>query len=720
MAAPRQIQQSAKAETSAPAYTKSLNELKSFYEKQTKLCQTLTNNNILTEAEYRNAFPEFKRLIDIPRKKGEPIYIMPEFITGKKLHPRLQILADAINKGLPYSKFITASMGETWPLLLRLYLGLQSGFKISADQFHSMLKICYWRDLKQKVTNIPLFESVDLSEAGDVFVRSELYFPDRSEKLQNIFLKKMSNSNIPAAEKYLQVIQLDVNYFRLARYSLENSGEGSESGAVQSSLMAMSVYDMLLFNSQHGPYDIKKVNQFHETGNVKMFAALINISIGFYKIVFLNNQPCLILPSQTMLKAYLDTVNPGRNLKIVRLLGSYGPDIFEKCCDANERPVNLYAPGIQNPLQQHRKIVTPALGVEHDDYHVLFEGTITPKVYQQLTHAKQVLRKILGSATEFTSEILRLCDREQGNEASEDSRFIALLVYVFAKHITGTIDPKLTCLSSIIILTDMLLSPNMWPSFKDVKPQAINLFLPAETANNELFQTILLETANIYGKRTNNNVAFVAILLLCHYHLKDVSLCKILLKQQIAQPDTALYAWRKQSHGHLYPVLILNGEDYDFNKLGTISPQARALLWLDAKFPTPTPTLKLEEKTLPTVSNITVQIPDFTDAKLKIITENKGKVINAPNVEKVATIEIDTTILKKPLRDALGIGRLLLQGKERAQYLAFQGMTIEFISNTDKFHVTFMESQRQNVEKVAKQWHLIKKDISSQERKLTP
>jgi hypothetical protein len=214
---------------------------------------------------------------------------------------------------------------------------------------------------------------------------------------------------------------------------------------------------------------------------------------------------------------------------------------------------------------------------------------------------------------------------------------------------------------------------------------------------------------------TKNNISLTSVLLLCHFYLKDESFCKILLELHAKNPAAPLAAWRKRSHGHLFPVLILNDHEYTLEKLSGLSPQVRTALWMRAKI---TASEKKQESVAKTIEpslepdKIVISIPNFNDVKRQLINANKGVVIRIRD-NKIAEVKIESALLKKPLRELLGIDRVLLLGRERSDYLKAQGLVIETTGIPDKFQVTFMKEQRALVERVAKHWDDIAAEVKT-------
>lgn len=107
-------------------------------------------------------------------------------------------------------------------------------------------------------------------------------------------------------------------------------------------------------------------------------------------------------------------------------------------------------------------------------------------------------------------------------------------------------------------------------------------------------------------------------------------------------------------------------------------------------------------------------IPDWTDEKNTLVLNNNGKVLSEIEVEsqKYVKIQIASDVLKKDIRDALGIDRRLVtfngNSKERYYYLEQESLiTIEKTQNEIKFLVTFPVKQLPKLEKVINQWQKI-------------
>jgi len=105
---------------------------------------------------------------------------------------------------------------------------------------------------------------------------------------------------------------------------------------------------------------------------------------------------------------------------------------------------------------------------------------------------------------------------------------------------------------------------------------------------------------------------------------------------------------------------------------------------------------------------IRIQIPDFNDDKKTIIGENKGKVVQEPGADNIATITIESAVLKKEIRDRLGIDRVIIplvgNTDERLAYLKQNGVVIETTREPNKFMLTFARNGRALIQKVADHW----------------
>jgi hypothetical protein len=693
-----------------------LDEVKRYYTEETQKCEKLPWVTTLTEEEYNNASAEFKLLIEIPKKKNEPIYIANECTPDGKVLVELRRMEIAIKAGQPYHTFITASLGETWPLLMRLFYGLtSSNFKISIDQLHTMIKICYWRDRGFEIEYVNLFDKTDntrLTEQGNLLVNNGMFTPNH-EDARDKFVEAMRAADIPKSECSLQMVKLSPEYFRVAMMGVLKN-RNIQTGPL------LLVHDASKNVPLIGEYSAEKTIQFTKRNGAEIFEAAMSIGTAYYRMFFLRKDwtPVFLFPSQTMLKLYVNSLNHGRNLKVVRRLGAFGPRVMEQHSDQNERVINLFAPGISNPLVTHNQVVFPWAALEHDEYHALNEGRLSLINFKQLTRVKTILRQVTGDAELVSTEIFRSIDRERSPALGEKKLFLELVKYLFSTNIQRY-DAKLK-ISSVILLVDMVLSPAEWPYYSEMKMQLITALLPsAKGARVMTFDAVKEVESKIlsFASKTNNDYCFIAILLLSHYYLNDPTFCDALLALKAKFPaGSSFYAWRKQEHGHLYPLLILNGKEYPLENL--VDYPARSVLLLTAEIPGASLRNELSDQKEPQASGIKageieIDIPDFDSQKEKIIQDAGGEVITEVDACGMAKIKILSASLNKAIRSQLGLQRFALtfpagKSAERSEYLRSAGIVVEATDTPDKFLVTFRDAQRFIVEIIKDSWNDIK------------
>jgi hypothetical protein len=681
-----------------------LEKLKRYYAAETQKCVDSLAVVELSEHEFRFASAEFKEFIEIPRNKKEPIYIAVTILADNTFNPGLQEIMDGITSGKPYHSFIKQSFGETWPLLLRLYYGLDK-FRISMEQFHSMIKICYWQDRSFIVENIPLAnEKNQLTDAGNLLINNSMYSPEKNQQ-KTKFIEDMSATAIPAGERMLQVIKLDPQYFRVAMMA-------SQSNPHYTNAPLLSMHDALYVPTL-GEYSVKQTLAFAQQQGAEMLVSALQIGHAYHRIFFMKRkvgtklipEPVLLLPSQTMVEKYIHSLNPTRKIKIIRRIGPFGPNVMEQHSDKDERVINLFAPGITNPLVTHAQIVFPWAGLEHDEYHVLYEGQLSKINYGQLCHAKNVLHNILGKDSKvITSEIFRSIDRERAPVLGEHTIFLELIKYLFANNVQDY-NSELK-LSSFIIMADMVLSPQHWPYYKIKKAELVPALLHANKSDTKVSTKEVEDTIRQLGNKTAQDIPFTSILLLCRYYLSDPLLCVALLYITTKAPaHAAPYGWHKSHAGYFSPTLTIDEKSYSFEELYGLT--GRANLVLNAKFP--------GKKVNSAVANdlVIVRIPEVDEVKLNAMTSAGGIVIEPAGKDRVAVIAIQSTALDKTLRDKLNLRKVALSftvdnPEERCNYLAGQGITVEATNDTRKFMFTFFKSQLPILEEVKNNWRMIR------------
>ncbi len=520
-----------------------------FHEEETKKCIAFTDGNTLTESEYKNADVDFRNLVELALKRKELIYIV------KEDHPRLKELQRIIQSGARYHTFITESYGIVWPLLLRLHLGLKSGFKITSDQLHSMLTVCHWQALGLKVKAEPFFEKDGVSLPGRRLVEQGFNFPKKN--LQE-FLTKMKSENIPLGEKCVLVVYLDDKLLECVLYcfTLLLKHETKLTEFERRVLMGN-----LRLISADAPSNILK-------NGYDVFFNLLFVRFQYDRLYADEGGYCFVLPSHTMLSVYKNTINPNRPLKIVRRAGKFGPEISEYHSDNNERPVGIYAPGISNAIRVHGKFSLPVMTESHDVYHFRHDLFLGMKSYNQFKRAKQVLRQVFPEG--FTSEILRSIDRER-RPTDDKQYFLDILKYIFAKDVDD--EKSEVYFSAVFILIDMVVYSEHWPYFLPLKEKIIPSLFPYEE-NIKLIE----QFTKGYAAKTKNNYELTAILMLCHFYLKDQKMVNAIV--DFMEFNSRLpYGWRKKPHSHLYPVLIINHKDYPLEDLKKMNSEARLALF---------------------------------------------------------------------------------------------------------------------------------------------
>ena len=262
-------------------------------------------------------------------------------------------------------------------------------------------------------------------------------------------------------------------------------------------------HDSLKNVSQIGPYSAATTTIYAKRNAAEIFDSLLSVGTTFYRLFFIGGEPVMLLPSQTMLKLYTDTLNLGRHLKVVRRLGVFQPAVMERHSDKNERAINLFAPGITNPIITHGQVVYPWTGLEHDDYHILFEAQLSKKILAQIDRVKFSLRKVIKDDALYTSEIFRCIDREREPCVDDTLRFYELMMYIFAYDIHDE-NTKLQT-SSVIPLIDMVLEPTHWPYYSALKEKLVNKLLPCTRIKAADHVKDVEQTIRNYAYATKND-----------------------------------------------------------------------------------------------------------------------------------------------------------------------------------------------------------------------
>lgn len=522
--------------------------------RELELCQTLTGCNVLTTQEYEFAAEEFKELIETPHSNGEPIYIMPEFDVTGCVHPKIAVFVSHIQSGTPYDQFVTETYGVTWPIVLRLFYGLRSGFKISIEQMDSMLKVSYWRATGLKLEMVPIFNKAGQINGFEVdaFISNIPHLPNNAA-----FIQSLARSDIPKSEKSILKITLNHDYVNFARG--HNNAEY-----------------LNIFAKMTGvpDYSQKYVNKIEQQGAM-IFKNLIYSGQWPHNAMIMGSECFLILPSQTLFKFYLNTLHPTRGLQYKRRLGLITASMMEFYADRNMRVGNLFAPGVTGPQIVHAKVSLPVFIYEHDNYHCYHEGTLSPVFRAQMHRAKQVLRSVLPDGNILTSEIMRSIELERSPHLAETERFFQLLEYIFA--VDANADQPMIRHSAVILLIDMLLHPQHWPYFSQMKPRVMHLLWPftEKPALRDFEQTLAK-----YAVKFSNQPAIISILMLCHYYLKDANFAQSLAEN--FRHGTQIN-WIKNADKCMQPVLIRD-QTYTLDTIATWSHEQRLSVLAPSKY----------------------------------------------------------------------------------------------------------------------------------------
>lgn len=650
--------------------TIALNALKQQEIKQLTVCQEITGNTTLSADEYQKASSDFKQLIEIPWEKGEPIYIMPEFDQHEQLRSELKTLIINIERGTSYHQFVPKDYGLAWPLLLRLYYGLSSGFKISIEQMKSMLNVCYWNETGLISENFPIFQSngKQLSTAGEQLIQYGIMpFSEETHK-KNAFICAMQNSAIPLGEKSVQRIILNQDYINFGRL------------LIQTPEMDYVAHTLNLRNDPRT--DLIKMQK----SGTELFANLMLLSEWTFKMSYINNKIMLFVPSQTMLKVYLETINPGVKLVYQPKLGIISPQMTEYYSNRNSRIGNLIAPGVTNPQKVHGKISKPAFVAGHDIYHWYLLGTLSLEITQQMSRAKYVLRQVFGRPNEFTAEIMRSIECERSANLSEDKRFFHLLKYIFAEDVN--MDNSRVRLSSTILLVDMILHPDYWPSYLRDKEKIMALLLHAKIKPelNDVETTIVK-----YNHIAKDNYCFITMLVLCHFYLNDKELCQGFISNYPCIDRTDIL-WEKNEVKHLALIFKQKAAVYTIEHINSLTPEQRITLLAPTKY--------------------FISHPITTEA-IHIINNNHGKIIFNKETLQIEAFFMPCNALKKPIREVLGIDRVKANklGIEQQQYLQnnISNITLEPVSNEPgSFYCTFPKEKRPFIKEILENWEEVK------------
>lgn len=636
-----------------------------------ELCKNTPNQKPLTKDEYEQAHLDFKVLVETPWLRKEPIYIASEFVEGQ-LNTKLDRMKFALERNLPYHSFIKEGYATTWPLLLRLYYGLQSGYRISTEQFHSMLKVSYWRALGLNIETIPLFKanSVEFTELSSGLMLHILNLMNYQQQLDYIYRLQ----RVPLGERSGLRIELDDTLVNICNITKE----GIESLAALNKTPIWS--------------DEETIERMHASG-LQMLGALLKANIWPYHPFFFDNKFYLVIPSQTVIQTFAQVINPSRTVKYVRRLGAISYEMMANHSAKNERAGNLFAPGIGTETDisnyvVHKKITPLALSVEHDDYHHLYEATISRTIYEQINRIPDVLSPYIKTTPKVTSEMERSTEREKSYEFSEQDRFFELLQYIFAVNPDAEKDDFLVRKSSLLVLVDMVLNPQKWPYYSLDKNRIIELLLPHQVGAvvqiNEVERAI-----HYYFVQVNSDLNLLALLLLCHFYLNDEKLCSTVLAL-VKQNNFALQlVWEKGEDEGLVPIFLCQNRKYSLDELAAMKSLER---------------MKLVEKVPKTIYFLPEGIT-ADDAVKQTILNNQGEIINSPKDFKPYQFAMPCAALTAGVRKKLGLDRLRIVNPESVQLDYLKRKVPEIIIEKDltkdhAFLCTFPVKNRPAVESI--------------------
>jgi hypothetical protein len=723
--------------------TAALKDLRLLYVVETKRCINLTGGRTLTDAELKQKEDdkEFKTLIEIPLKNKEPLYIMPEFdekdAKQETLHPALKPIVEGIKAGRPYHEFMPKNYGEAWPILFRLYFGLKDGFKISIEQLQSMMKIPYWHADKQTTECVPILNSsqTGLSYYGQYLMREALQMSD--EEIARFIALMKAHPEIPEGEKHVQVVRMDPIFTRSALQVLTKKHlMESEDAASSNMRVKFEFFDQRNVKTL-GNYSYNANAQLlQSTKGALLFAELFGVNHGSGPgHVFIDDKgPFFVAAPATLLKHLNKFSHYQGQIRYVNRLGKFGPQEMEAHIDNGEHAGNLTAPGISNIEIAHGTVVSPATAVSHDDYHFLVQLLTSPDVNKQLLHLKNVLRSYFDNTkTKFVSEVYRSIEREVAQYVSNDDlRLYHLLRKIFRKEKKGDVDTF--SFSSVILVTDMLLSPEHWTQVNLARKLIISNLMHFKNEKVDIEK--LQKAAKSYARKAHNNHPFVSVLLLCRFYLDDQTFCNMLL--HLKNPNE-YFAWRKAESGALYPVMIFGAKELTFERLAKMSAEKRALLFLESMKNQETVTAKQPQKdatetaakdtrsdakdtnghakvqeheATPVVCKrkVTVYVPGLTPQKRAIIEKLKGVVEDSKT--DVHAVRLPSFMLDKSICKELGIERITLQIPtdmiiERLKSVeSFKGLTAERLAD-ELFQFTFPATLRKEVDAVIQKWNVV-------------
>lgn len=640
-------------------------------------CRHSSCDHTLTQDEYDLSTPAFKEMIATPWQKGEPIYIVPEKNGNGKLHPELLRLMRELNKGTYYDQFIKVGSGTLWPLVLRLYYGLDCGFRISMEQMCAMLQVSYCLDAQLEIEHVPFFEdkTQQIGRIGTKLVQTIFYFEDISnqEAVNERITTKINPyrdavHKAPAAEQAILKIKLDKKYFDISK-----NGE------------------VAFFTPPH------LVNELKNSG-LELLYTIVMSKTGFKSVYRENDTIFLLLPSFTMLNIYNQMLNPDRALTYQPRLGIITPHTLEAYSNLNQRMGNLYAPGITNPKIAHGAVVLPISMYVHDVYyHFFLDAILSSDTHTQLLYIVTLLRTSVQDSMVMTTELRRCTDREfsikeDSFKKNQHTSFPNMIEKIFSIPSSRTLSP-----SFVILLVDAILHPSKLPYIsQSLEGKFYRRFLQWD---NRLPFSEFKEKVERYNRELHGHSAKIAILILCRFYLNDIEFCQALIENMKHNSAALTVTWGKNSDKHLHPVFRRNNLSRSLTDLTKLSSIQR-----------------IQE-----LAPILYSMPEYNDQdqeKLShLIREQKGDMIFTDS--KITHFFMASALLQAPIRKQFKLDRL--KGNDvNEQQIAYLKRKIPqivietIIEDKDKSKVkakptvatlfTFPESQRDLVKSVLTEW----------------
>lgn len=636
-------------------------------------CRDITRDNTLTLDEYTRSTQAFKDLIDTPWKRDEPIYIVLENDENGDLNSHLNHLMQEIKKGTYYAQFITVGSGTLWPLVLRLYYGLECGFSISIEQMSAMLQVSYCLDAQLEIEHVPFFEgdSLRISRIGSALLQKLFSIEDMSnrEVVNDIITTKIDPfrhafHKAPKAEKCIQKITLDKRYFKF-----------TETGEVA---------------FQASP---KLVNELQNSG-LELFYMIVASQNSFTSHYRENDQSFLLLPSMAMLKQYQQIINPVREVIYTPRLGIITPQAIEDSCNLNQRMGNIYAPGITNPRAAHGANVLPISMYVHDTYyHFFLDAMLCHDTHAHLLYIIALLRASLNDNRLMTTELRRCSDREffigqDRFQRNQDKSFPSVMKKIFSISSSKQISP-----SFVIILVDTILNSNNLPYIsQSLERKFYKTFLQWDNLPTFLEFKDKVER---YNREIKSHSSKIAILILCRFYLNDVELCQALVENMKQNMDALTITWEKNSDKHLQPVFIrhhITRSLTDLKKLSSIQ--------------------RIQE-----LAPILYAMPEYDDreheALMRIIADQKGEAVVTHS--KITHFFMASSLLQAPIRRQLKLDRVkgnavnerqIAYLKRKIPVIVIETVIEDKAKATDAVSTlfTFPATQRELVKSVLLEW----------------